>query len=247
MANHFSDLAKHLENLMDQLSSAHMSFAIYDAMMEQKAPNILGQEKAEDNVKTMNRYNHFFGPIEWTVFVYAILTLAKFFDKDSRSLSIYKIIKLIRTHRDELTANDFKEHYRNRVGVEGLSKAYKGVTDDQLNNIEDKIQENNLLLEKLKTLRDQYFAHNDINKIEVKISPGEILELFKLVEEIMQKISYAVMFETWSFKHLSGTCKDDTSALIDHLRRFEPYRLKEIENLCQSELAEEVKEKFTQS
>ncbi len=239
----FADLVKHLKNLMDQLSSAYMSFAIYDAMMEEKAPNLLGKEKADENVKTINKFNHFFGPIEWAVFVHAMLTLAKFFDKGDRPLSIFTIIEFIKAHRDKLTAADFKEHFKDRIGVEELSNAYKDVTDDQLIEIEDEIQKNKPLIEKLKTLRDQYFAHNDINKKEVKINSGEILELFKIVEEIMQKICGAAMEETWGFDPLRETCKEDTSTVIDHLQRFEPYRLKEIEEWHQKQVSE-IKKNF---
>lgn len=232
----FENLAKHLKNLNGHLSEAYSSFSIYDSLMEEKAPNLLGQEKAEENAKTMDKYNHFFGPVEWAVFVHAMLTLAKFFDKDTRALSIFTIIKFIKIYGDKLTSEDFKEYYKDRPGVEGLAKGYKGITADHLREINTLIQKNKKLISKVKTLRDQYFAHNDISKKEVKLTPGEILDLFKIVEKIMEKVCYAALHETWRFDHLRETCKEDTSTVIDHLQRFEPYRLKEIEDWHQDEL-----------
>ena len=179
----------------------------------------------------MNGYKNFFVTIEWASFVHAILTLAKFFDNDKRgqALSIYRVIEFIGLNRPNLSVEHFKDHYKDRYALDELQKNYLGVTNERLAEIKKEIQNSGEIIDKIRTLRDKYFAHNDIKKEEVTINSGEIMDLFKVVENIMQKICAEVMRESWSFEPLRDDSKNDTLSAIEHLRRFKPYHLKELE------------------
>lgn len=215
---------------MSQLSDAYGSFSVYEAMKESRAPNLLGDERAKENAKIENGYKNFFVTIEWATFVHAILTLAKFFDNDKRgqALSIYRVIEFIELNRSSLSVENFKDYYKGRYALDELQKNYLGVTNEQLAEIKKEIQNSGAIIEKIRTLRDQYFAHNDIKREEVAINLGEITNLFKVVENIMQKICAGIMRESWSFEPLRDDSKNDTLSAIDHLRRFKPYHFKEL-------------------
>lgn len=48
------------------------------------------------------------------------------------------------------------------------------------------------------------------------------------IEKILNTISGKLNDETWMYSHVENDVKRDLGLMIDHLKRFEPYRIKEI-------------------
>ena len=219
------------------------AFYAYEALMEIIAPNIAGQDFAEKNVKVFNTFNNFFGPSKEALRVYFFLELAKLFDVSDQSLHVTKIINYTKNNIDKLTVSDFVEYNQNRNIIDSLIKSYQGINHNDLLIIKSEIEKNNNIIKKVKTYRDQYLAHDDIKKVEVNITGEEIRTLFSVIEKILNMFSSKLISATSMYDRVEGNAKDETKRIFDYLKRFEPYRLKDIDEESKKEL-EFIKKEF---
>jgi hypothetical protein len=225
MSKELKKINTYIQRLMYRLSRVYSFFQVYEALMELKAPNIVGESAALANAKTINGYNSFFEPIIGATRDYAILELAKFFDTSDEALTLIKVRNCAEGDGAKLTASDFKEANQNREGIHELVKAYEGITPSDLIDIDNIMLINKELIKRLINYRDKYLAHDDINKPEVVIRIDEIETLFGITEGILQKLSHKLNHSTWEFSPLKEGVKNDTTMVVDHLKRFKPYLL----------------------
>jgi len=61
------------------------------------------------------------------------------------------------------------------------------------------------------------------------ITGEEIRTLFEVLAKILNSITGRLNSESWTYSHVESDVKDHIKLVVNHLRRFEPYRLKEIE------------------
>ena len=244
METKFETLRNFLKRSHDRLFLAYSHFQIWEALKESIAPNISGKEKADENIKTMNRYNSFFLlTIDAHRKVFA-LELAKFFDLNNDSLSIRKIINYSRSNKNYLKVEDFKSYNSDRDFLDNLATDYQGIQESDLDdcqtwlkeiglNITEKESSKRIIkkskLFKLKKFRDQALAHDQLKKENNVLNVEEIQSLFDCAEKILNRISSKLNHETW-WHFGSDNNKQHTNLVIDHLTRFEPYRLQEIKN-----------------
>lgn len=93
------------------------------------------------------------------------------------------------------------------------------------------------IIKKLITYRGKWLAHDDASKPDIpQISGKEIIKLFEAISKIMNILGGQLNSETWMWSHVKEDATQDTKLVIEHLRRFEPYRLKEIEVEANAEL-----------
>src|SRR5690606_18788957 len=109
-------------------------FYMFDALREVRAPNIVGKEKAEANVKTMRGYRHFFILAEEAFRTNCLLELAKMFDASRQSLSINKVLGFTEGNMKNLTIAAFEEYNqtRSREFLEELVGEYKAMDYGEL-------------------------------------------------------------------------------------------------------------------
>ena len=211
------------KTLMDYAKEMHSryfhtlsAFYAYEALCEITAPNIVGKYEAEENAKTIRRYNNFFLPARESLRVYFFLELAKMFDSSKQSLHINKILNFTESNITNLTLDAFKE--------------YKGINYADLVSIKALLDNHEVALNKLDVYRNKWLAHDDINKPELpSINQGEIKNLFKILAKILNTITSQLNSESWTYSHIENDVKHHTRLVIDHLRRFEPYHIKEID------------------
>ena len=230
--------SKEFKTLMDYTKEMHhryfraiSAFYAYDGFREIIATNIVGQSEAEENSKTINRYNNFFGMAQESLRIYFFLELAKMFDSSKQALHIGKILNFTESNLKSLTVDAFKEYNQNqpRAFLETLAQEYKGMDHNELIKIKNTLNKHKDTIEKLDTYRNKWLAHDDIKKPELPpISGEEIKALFDVLAKMLNAITGRLNSESWGYSQVEGDVKHHVKLVVDHLRRFEPYRLKEI-------------------
>jgi len=228
MSQEFTVFMDYLNKLEKRYSFMLSAFYTWEALIELCAPNIVGKKEARQNVEIMNRSNKFFGPSKESLRVYFLLELAKLFDASDQSLHIDRVINFTESNIQKLLVSDFAEFNQNRGFIEELVKNYKGINIKDLKHVRSLIALHTATIQDLKTYRDKYLAHDDISKVDVTLKQYKIKALFKVIEEILNLFSYKGNHSTRMYNSIEKECKNDTKMVLEYLRRFEPYRLKEI-------------------
>jgi hypothetical protein len=234
MSQEFNTIILYVEKIKERYFVALSAFHIFETFIELVDLNIVGQEILEKNKKIIeNDFSSFFFPSKEALRVYFFLELAKLFDIADDALHVTKIVNYTQSNIAKLTVDDFAEYSQkqDKNFIAELVREYKGVNHEDLSAIKFEIEKNEDIIKRLKTYRDQYLAHDDINKDEINITGEEIRILFNIIEKIIgiflsKLISTSVMYDNAKID-----TKDKTKMVVDYLKRFEPYRLKEINEL----------------
>lgn len=229
MSKEFNTLFNYLKDLNSRYFHALSAFYVYEGLLELSAPNIISQKDAEENVKTLGQFKNFFVVSKEAVRVYFLLELAKLFDESKQSLHINKIINFAGSNIKRISKKDFLEFHQGRIFISELFQQYKAIDNNDLIEIKNRIKKHEKLIKKLGDYRNQYLAHEDKKKKKVIINSGEVKILFELLKEILNLFSSRLDFSITAYGHVERECKEDTKMVVEYLRRFEPYRLKEIE------------------
>ncbi|OGN06899.1 MAG: hypothetical protein A2750_03025 [Candidatus Yanofskybacteria bacterium RIFCSPHIGHO2_01_FULL_45_42] len=240
-SSEFKTLMEYAKEMHHRYFRAISAFYALESLKEVRAPNIVGQSDAEENAKTMARYNGLFTPAEEALRVYFFLELAKMFDSSKQALHINKILNFTASNLKKLTVDAFKEYNRSqpRAFLETLVNEYKGMDHKELIAIKEMLNKHKTTLNKLETYRDKWLAHDDKKKPRLpSITGEEIRDLFEVLAKMLNIITGRLNSESWTYSHVEGDVKHHIKLVVDHLRRFEPYRLKEIEEKYQIKLKE---------
>ncbi|WKZ29357.1 MAG: hypothetical protein QY323_01345 [Patescibacteria group bacterium] len=209
-------------------------FYLFDALREARAPNVLGQEEAEANVKTMSGYRHFFILAEKAFRTNCLLELAKMFDTSKQALSINKVLGFTEGNMKNLTVEAFEEYNQNRSRefLDELVVKYKAMNYGELVDIKKMLDRHADTLARLETYRDKWLAHDDVEKPQPpELTVDEIRDLLDVLARVLNAITGRLNSETWTYSHVEAEAKGDVRTVIDHLRRFEPYKRQETEQM----------------
>ncbi len=229
--NEFGTLMQRLKDMHNRYYKTIHAFYAYEALREVIAPNIVGEHMAHGNVEVFNKYKNFFLPAKESLKVYFFLELAKLFDASKQSLHINKIINFTESNIENLTVDAFQEYNQDRELVTQLIKEYKGMSHKDLTEIRNSLTKHQVVLEKLEDYRNKWLVHDDLNKPEIpSITGEEIKSLLEIIEKILNSFTGKLNSESWLYSYAEDETKSDVRLVIDHLRRFEPYRIKEIED-----------------
>lgn len=232
MSQEFVKLQSLLKRSHNALYNAYSHFLVWDSMKRLMAGNVSGETEAAENVVTINRFKNFFLPsLEANRKIFAI-ELAKVFDSNKKSLSLRKIINYARSNKKKLTSADFKEFNEKREHVDSLAVGYVGITEDLLKQCEKKLIELDAVIRKLKKFRNTKLAHDQIAETDTILTVEEAEMLFERSGEILNLLSSALNHESWAHLHEKDWTQHHTKSVIDYLRKYEPYRLKEIDSLA---------------
>lgn len=241
----FETLVKYIDELRSRYYKALSAFYAYEGLREIGNPDIQGTSRAEENVGIVNAYKNFFLPAKEALRVYFFLELAKLFDASNQSLHIDKVVNFSENNLRLLTVEAFKEHNvkQGREFLNNLTDEYKGIDYSHLVEIRDLIKIHQSTIEKLKTYRDKWLAHDDINKPELPDITGiELHELFELVGKILNALTSKLNSSSSMWDDVERDAKHHVNLVIDYLRRFEAYRLKEIDAEYKREIEKYSKE-----
>jgi hypothetical protein len=235
--SHFPRIMKYLKDIKSRYFRAFSAFHVFETLQEAIAINVVGKERAEQNLEVINKFKDFFLISKESLRVYFFLELAKLFDTSGKSLQINKIINITESNISKLTVDDFEDFNKDRQLIAELIKGYKGITHNNLNEIRKILTKEQPIIDKLKVYRDKWLAHDDIDKPETPaISSLELRSLFDSFAKIMNIFSTNMNHESTIWNHIEESSKFDTQYVLDYLYRFEKYRIQEIEGQAGKEL-----------
>lgn len=230
--NEFSILMEYIEKLKERYFNVLQAFYAYEGMTENVASTLLGEKEARANADIIIKYRYFFQPAREALRVYFFIELAKLFDASDEALHITKVVNFTESNIKRLNVDAFQEHNsgQGREFLEQLVMEYQGVAHSDFIEIRDSLNKHQMSLEKLKTYRNKWLAHDEIHKPELpNLTDDEILALFEVIARILNTLSDRLNYQVTMWDHIKRNVKHHTKLVVEHLRRFEPYRLKEID------------------
>lgn len=203
--------AEYLERLQGLYQASLWSYYIYEWLEEVRAPNIVGQENAEKNVKIWKQYNNFFTITRQATNAYFFLELTKLFDTQEQALKIAKLINIAKNNKKRLKKKDNAP----------------GLGDSDLVEINNLLEENKYLIKKLKDYRDEHICHEDINKNSISINWEEINKLMGVIARIFNTFSLKLYSSSTWFDWWKEDFKSTVKKLFEDLKRFQKYKHRE--------------------
>jgi len=229
--NEFKSLFSHVEKMRNRYLNILSAHKIFDTISILSAPNIVGKEKAGENMKLFNDYKYFFITTKESCSFYVLIEIAKFFDNSLSSLTLNKIINFTESNLKKLSKNDFQIYHKNRGILPELFDKYQEFSRLDLENLKNNIKSKDKIINKLKKYRDQYLAHDDIKKIKVKISIGEVKQLMEIIEDFIELFYLRLDFSSNSYKDYVEEPEREIKSLIKILKENEKARLQKISKL----------------
>ncbi len=238
----YKTLMDRLDILRSRYFQAISAFYAYEGLCEVTAPNIVGKSKAEENSKVMGDFKNLFVPAKEALRVFFFIELAKLFDVSNQALHINKVINFTERNLEHLTVETFEEYNNSepRQFLKELVEGYKGVSSDDLKEVRLMLEEHKDTIGKLKKYRDKWLAHDDVDKENhsVSISGEEIKALFDVLAKVLNLLTSRLNSSTSMWDHIEPNAKHHTRMVVEYLGRYEPYRLKEIEEECKRKIKE---------
>lgn len=237
----FEEIQRLFKKLSDDMCKVVESYYIWETLVFSRAIPEVGKETAERNLKIVNQYKDFFIATEHSHMDTFIVGISKFFDNDSRALSLSKLIERIKESENIITADFFKMSYPERFFPDDFQNGYKPLHEEDLEQIAELRSEQDVVIETLKTIRNKQVAHNDLellmNKIAVQsFVPNEVKVLIEAIQVMFNKLSGRFESSSTMWDHLKSDAISDTKYVLENLERGEKVRQKEVEEKWKSGL-----------
>ena len=147
------------------------------------------------------QYRGFFAPARKALLFCALMQLSKAFDKDTRNISVGKLLKMALENRKELAPH---------------------ATRSSLKAILNKIHNNTELLQRLRQYRNQRLAHFDADLIDnIELPPEEINTLVEETKSIFNLLKYASTGEHDDYSDIMEDIGEHTSQVIGIMKKSE--------------------------
>ena len=224
----FQEIQKLFKRLSDNMGRVVESYYIWETLVFSKSISEVGKEKAEKNVAIMTPYKDFFFTTEYNHMDGFIIGISKFFDRDSRALSIQQLIQKIKESEDIITADILAEFYPSCCFSEDFKSGYKPIHDDDLKYIEEIRKKHESVIDTLRTIRNKHSVHMDMEVIKVSFIPKEVAELVEAIQEMFNKLSGRFASSATNWNQLKDEAINQTKFLLENLEKGETQRMKEI-------------------
>jgi len=167
----------------------------------------------EDSAQALNRYRGLFLPAQIALQSQALMQFAKVFDKHSKTISLRNLLTAANENRPILTPH---------------------ATENELKDIEQKINDSDSLLTRLKRYRDTHLAHCDaIVAGDTSLPYGEVNKLVEEVKSGYNSLTKGHDRSVTSFEQLACDAERHTSEVVRIMREERDraiQRIKEIDN-----------------
>lgn len=180
----FAKAFRWIEKLRTRYLHMLACFRIYERFRKLTAVNVVGKRKAEINSKTFNQHLYFFLSLQEAARCYFFIELAKFFDENrgKQSLTIGLLLDFVERNLHSFSTNEFLEYHTGRDFIPELFAGYKPLTLQDIQKMRRRLQWNKESIKSLKTYRDKYLAHDDLEKKDVKITGIQVKTLLKIIQ-----------------------------------------------------------------
>ena len=154
----------------------------------------------EDEVSAhaLNRYRGLFLPARNALLWMAFIQFSKVFDPDTRTINLRNLLTAAKADRENLTPH---------------------ANEENLQKLEEQIDTNEDLLQRLKSLRDQRIAHHDANITgDTRLLYGETQRLVEEVKSICNSLTRYHDRSTTSFEYLVREAERHTAEVVQIMR-----------------------------
>jgi len=152
----------------------------------------------EDTAQALNRYKNLFLPAKIALQSQAIMQFTKVFDKDPRAISLRNLLTVAKGNRQNLMPC---------------------ATEKDLQDIEQKINDSESLLTRLKRYRDTRLAHHDaIVAGETSLPYGEVNKLVDEVKSMYNLLTNCYDQSSTNFERLAREAERHTSEVVRIMR-----------------------------
>jgi hypothetical protein len=154
--------------------------------------------KDEVSVHALSRYRGLFLPARNALLWATLMQLAKVFDRNPKTVSLRNLLTVAREDRERLTPY---------------------ATEENLQNIGQKIDENKDLLDRLKRFRDKRLAHHDADiKGDMSLLYGEVRKLVEEIKSMYNSLRRGHDRSTIAFDYLARKPERHTSEVVRIMR-----------------------------
>lgn len=151
----------------------------------------------DESAQALNRYRGLFLPARNAMLWMALLQLAKVFDRDPRTVSLRNLLATASQNRETLTPH---------------------ATQGDLEHLQQQVDDNEAVLERLKRLRDQRIAHHDsVTSGDRSLRHGEAQQLVEDIKSMYNSLRYGHDRAYTAFAELTEP-ERHTSAVVNIMR-----------------------------
>jgi hypothetical protein len=219
MLSEFSELFKKIKKLRSRYLNTLSAYKVYDCINNLSASNKVGKKKSSKNVETLNDFKYFFIISKEACRCYFLIEIAKFFDRDTRALTVFNVLDYSEENLNKLTKEYFLRYHKDRKILPELFKNYEELKLLDINKMREKIKLKRGLIEKLITYRNKFLAHDDVNKIRINITAKEVEQILNLIRGIIDIYYLKLDFSTNSYRNYKEMPVADTVRLIKYLQK----------------------------
>lgn len=228
MDKEFQTLFNYAGRLRSRYLNTLAASKIFERFNELAAPNRVGKRKAEKSVKIFNSFKYFFLTIKESARCYLLIELAKFFDEHKKSLTLHQVLNYARKNVSKFTKKDFLAYHKDRKILPELFASYKQLSLADLRKIQKRLDKNKVLIKNLIIYRNQYLAHDDIQKIPIRINAKDTRILLNIVKSTIALLYNKLDFSSNSYVNFEEQPIEDLNGVMGNLIKCEQQRIEEI-------------------
>lgn len=227
----FGKLFEEVKQMRKRYLITLASHKIFQNFNKLAAPNIVGERKAERNVKIFGNYLYFFMTVKETARCYFLIELAKFFDplkQRNKTRTVYWVLDYAKKNIHQMSQENFLSYYEGRQIIPEIFENYKPLEVKDLGEIHKRLKRNEDKIKRLKTYRDQYLVHDDIKKIKVRLTIREMEVLLRIVRDVIELFYNKLEFASNSYINFEQEPVRDIDGLVNDLAQHEKQMMEEI-------------------
>ena len=186
-------------------------------------------------LRELKQAPHFFNLTMVAHYDYGRLILARIFDHQADSLSIWKFLNYIEQNCKMFSKEVFSQRMKNNPNYESLIESHTLITRKEVEEDREKLGSLEDTITQIKDLRDKILAHNDLRIIRGGISTKKFSfpreKLYGVIDtlvEILNRYSRAYNSSVFLEKFLG---EDDIQRVVDSIRFRIEERKKQLEEL----------------
>lgn len=228
---HFDKLIGYAKTLRNRYLNALAAQAIFDQLNNANLINKIGKKKANQNVKIIGYHPYFFLTTKEATRCYFLIELAKFFDTDKRmqSLTLKTVITYAEDNLSSFSTENFWLYHKDRHIFPELFANYKPLTNNDLALFKKRLNNNKDRIERLKTYRDKWLAHDDLEKIKVDITKKDVATLMKIIQDMVDLLHFKLEFSSVDYRNYKENPRNEVDSVLSKLVEHEKQRIEALE------------------
>lgn len=191
----------------------------------------VGKKRATQAAKIINYHKYFFLTIKEATRCHFLIELAKFFDSenDGQTLTLISTINYAEKCLSSFSKDNFKKYHKQAQMYPGWLEDVEALSIQDLEKIKKRIIRNDNKIERLKTYRDKFLAHDDKKKRGVNITKKDVKVLMKIVEDTIDLFCKKLEFSSNDYRNFKKEPRKEFDFLMTKLMEQEKQRINEFE------------------